>query len=212
MTIDAYRTRVELDEAELDDLAVRLGRARLPRSDTSSWVRGTPTRWLTELIADWRTFDPGHLQDDLDQLTHVQVILDGISIHAVHALGRGASPAPLLLTHGWPSSFLEYVGLLPFLTDPSSKSGSPGRKAFSVVVPSLPGFGFSGASPDEGSSHEQVAEAWHRLMVDVFGYERYFAHGSDLGAGVTARLARLIPKPSRRPTLLPRALAPHQDR
>ena len=194
MTVDAYRTRVELDEAELDDLAARLGRARLPPSNTSSWVRGTPAPWLAELIADWRAFDLGHLQDGLDELTHVCVSLDGLSIHAVHAQGSGTAPAPLLLTHGWPSSFLEYVGLLPLLTDPRSKGGSPGSKAFTVVVPSLPGFGFSGVPPEEGLSHEQVAEIWHRLMVDALGYERYFAHGSDLGAGVTARLARAHPE------------------
>jgi pimeloyl-ACP methyl ester carboxylesterase len=190
MTLEASRTRVKLDEAELDDLAARLARARLPRSDTSSWVRGTPMPWLAELIDDWRAFDPGRLQDALDRLTHIEVTLDGLSIHAVHAPGSGGTAAPLLLTHGWPSSFLEYVALLPLLTDPSSDSGSSTPDAFSVVVPSLPGFGFSGAPPEEGVSHGQVAEIWHRLMVDVFGYEHYFAHGSDLGAGVTVRLAR----------------------
>jgi pimeloyl-ACP methyl ester carboxylesterase len=149
---------------------------------------------LAELIAEWRAFDPGRLQNTLDQLTHIEVTLDGISIHAVHAPGLAATAAPLLLTHGWPSSFLEYVALLPLLTDPSSETGSPHLDAFSVVAPSLPGFGFSGSPPEEGLSHGQVAEIWHRLMVDVFGYKRYFAHGSDLGAGVTARLARAHPE------------------
>ncbi len=82
MTVDANRTRVELDEAELDDLAARLARARLSRSDTSTWARGTSTPWLAELIADWRAFDPGRLQGTLDQLTHIEVTLDGLSIHA----------------------------------------------------------------------------------------------------------------------------------
>ena len=190
MTVDANRTRVELDEAELDDLAARLARARLSRSGTSTWARGTSTPWLAELIADWRAFDPGRLQGTLDQLTHIEVTLDGLSIHAVHTPGSSGTAVPLLLTHGWPSSFLEYVALLPLLTGSSSGSGSSERDTFNVVVPSWPGFGFSGAPPEEGLSHGQVAEIWHRLMVDVFGYERYFAHGSDLGAGVTAQLAR----------------------
>jgi pimeloyl-ACP methyl ester carboxylesterase len=194
MTVEPNWIRVELDEAELEDLASRLVRARLSRSDTSSWVRGTPTPWLAELIADWRAFDPVHLQDTLDGLTHLKVTLDGQSIHAVHAPGSGETAAPLLLTHGWPSTFFEFVALLPLLTDPSSGRGSPQRETFNVVVPSLPGFGFSGLPPNDGLSHEQVAEIWHRLMVDVLGYPRYFAHGSDLGAGVTARLARNHPE------------------
>src|SRR6516162_7582106 len=130
MTVDAYRTGVELDRAELDDLAMRLERARLSRSNGSSWVRGTPAPWLAELVAEWRAFDSGRLQDTLDRLAHIQVTLDGISIHAVHAEGSGATAAPLLLTHGWPSSFLEYVALLPLLTDPSSEMGSPHLGAF----------------------------------------------------------------------------------
>ena len=192
MAPHANRIRVELDRAELDDLAARLSRTRLSRSDTSKWERGTPTPWLAELIAEWRAFDPSRLQDTLDQLTHIEVILDGLSIHAVHAPGSSARAAPLLLTHGWPSSFLEYMTLLPLLTNPSLEMGSP-HLAFSVVAPSMPGFGFSGAPPEDGLTHGQVAEILHRLMVDVFGYERYFAHGSDLGAGVTARLARAHP-------------------
>jgi microsomal epoxide hydrolase len=194
MTVDSYRSKVELDEAELDDLEARLARARLPRSGTSSWERGTPMPWLAALLADWRAFDPGRLQITLDRLTHIEVTVDGLSIHAVHAAGSGGTAAPLLLTHGWPSSFLEYVALLPLLTDPSSGGGPPNTDTFSVVMPSLPGFGFSGAPPEQGLSHGQVAEIWHRLMVDVLGYDRYFAHGSDLGAGVTARLARAHPE------------------
>jgi pimeloyl-ACP methyl ester carboxylesterase len=194
MTVDAYRTRVELDRAELDDLAARLQRARISHSNGSSWVRGTPALWLGELVAEWRAFDPGRLQDTLDQLTHIEVTLDGISIHAVHAPASDATAAPLLLTHGWPSSFLEYVALLPLLTNPSLEIGLPHLGAFSVVAPSLPGFGFSGAPPEEGLTHSQVAEIWHRLMVEVFGYERYFAHGSDLGVRITARLARAHPE------------------
>jgi pimeloyl-ACP methyl ester carboxylesterase len=186
--------RVKLDEAELEDLAARLARARLPRSATSSWVRGTPTAWLAELIADWRAYDPARLQGTLDRLTHVKVTLDGTSVHAVHAPGPGEKALPLLVTHGWPSTFLEYVSLLPLLTGPSPEGGSSEMSSFSVVVPSLPGFGFSGPPPEDGLSHEQVAELWHRLMVEVLGYQRYFAHGSDLGAGVTARLARAHPE------------------
>jgi hypothetical protein len=92
MTLEASRTRVKLDEAELDDLAARLARARLPRSDTSSWVRGTPMPWLAELIDDWRAFDPGRLQDALDRLTHIEVTLDGLSIHGFTRRDRVERP------------------------------------------------------------------------------------------------------------------------
>ena len=96
---------------------------------------------------------------------------------------------PLLLTHGWPGSFCEYLDLLPLLTDPQAHGGDPGD-AFTVVVPSLPGFGFSAPPPSGGLTHSAVAALWHRLMADGLGYRRYVAHGSDLGAGVTAWLAR----------------------
>ena len=96
---------------------------------------------------------------------------------------------PLLLTHGWPGSFCEYLDLLPLLTDPQAHGGDPGD-AFTVVVPSLPGFGFSAPPPPGGLTHSAVAALWHRLMADGRGYRRYAAHGSDLGAGVTAWLAR----------------------
>jgi pimeloyl-ACP methyl ester carboxylesterase len=96
---------------------------------------------------------------------------------------------PLLLTHGWPGSFCEYLDLLPLLTDPQAHGGDPGD-AFTVVVPSLPGFGFSAPPPPGGLTHGAVAALWHRLMADGLGYPRYAAHGSDLGAGVTAWLAR----------------------
>jgi pimeloyl-ACP methyl ester carboxylesterase len=113
-------------------------------------------------------------------------------IHLVHEHGRGPAPLPLLLTHGWPGSFCEYLDLLPLLTDPGAHGGDPGD-AFTVVAPSLPGFGFSGPPPAGGLTAEAVARLWHRLMTEGLGYPRYAAHGSDLGAGVTAWLARARP-------------------
>ena len=100
---------------------------------------------------------------------------------------------PLLLTHGWPGSFLEYLPVISALTDPEAHGGDA-ADAFSVVVPSLPGFGFSGPPPPDGLSADDVASLWDRLMTDGLGYQRYAAHGSDLGAGITARLARAHPE------------------
>jgi pimeloyl-ACP methyl ester carboxylesterase len=153
-------------------------------------VRGS---WLAGLIADWRAFNPQWLQARLDELTHLRVEVGGIAVHLVHAPGAGPDPLPLLLTHGWPSSFLEYLDLLPLLTDPA-RHGAPAADAFTVVAPSLPGFGFSGPPTAGGLTHEHVAELWYQVMTRILGYRRFAAHGSDLGAGVTARLARTHPE------------------
>jgi pimeloyl-ACP methyl ester carboxylesterase len=191
--VHAEPYRVVLDSAALEDLARRLRAARIVPDAGGSWERGTPGGWLAELVADWQAFDPLELQARLDQLAHLRVEVDGVAVHVVHAPGTGADPTPLLLTHGWPSSFLEYWTLLPLLTDPTAHGGAA-TGAFSVVAPSLPGFGFSGPPPAAGLIHARVAELWHRIMVDALGYQRFVAHGSDLGAGVTARLARAHPE------------------
>jgi len=167
--------------------------ARIPAGTDRTWERGTPEGWLAGLIADWQVFDPFALQARLDQLLHLRVVVDGIAVHVVYAPGTGPDPLPLLLTHGWPSSFLEYLELLPLLTDPAGHGGAA-ADAFSVVAPSLPGFGFSGSPPAGGLVHEQVAELWYQVMAGALGYRRFAAHGSDLGAGVTARLARAHPQ------------------
>lgn len=181
--LHAEPVRVVLDRVALEDLRRRLRAARLAPDAGGTWARGTPGDWLTGLIADWQAFDPLDLQARLDQLTHLRVEVDGIAVHLVHAPATAAGSLPLLLTHGWPSSFLEYWKLLPLLTD-----------AFTVVAPSLPGFGFSGPPPAGGLVHERVAELWYRIMTDALGYRRFVAHGSDLGAGVTAWLARAHPE------------------
>jgi pimeloyl-ACP methyl ester carboxylesterase len=180
--LHAEPVRVVLDRVALEDLRRRLRATRLAPDADGTWARGTPGDWLTRLVADWQAFDPLDLQARLDQLTHLRVEVDGISVHLVHAPAAAGS-LPLLLTHGWPSSFLEYWKLLPLLTD-----------AFTVVAPSLPGFGFSGPPPAGGLVHERVAELWYRIMADALGYRRFVAHGSDLGAGVTAWLARAHPE------------------
>src|SRR6516164_5225777 len=185
--------RAVLDGAALDDLARRLRTTRMPADTDDTWERGTPGGWLAELIADWQAFDPLTLQARLDQLTHLRVETEGVAVHVVHAPGTGPDPLPLLLTHGWPSSFLEYLELLPLLTDPAGHGGAA-ADAFSVVALSLPGFGFSGPPPPGGLVHEQVAELWYQVMAGALGYQRFAAHGSDLGAGVTARLARAHPQ------------------
>jgi pimeloyl-ACP methyl ester carboxylesterase len=182
---------VQLDLAMLDELHQRLAVARLPPLD-GGWERGTPRGWLADLLADWREFDADAFGAQLDQLAHFRVSVAGLNVHYVHEPGRGPRPLPLLLTHGWPGSFCEYLDILPLLTDPGAHGGDP-ADSFTVIVPSLPGFGFSSPPPAGGLTAGAVARLWHQLMTEELGYARYVAHGSDLGAGVTAWLARAHP-------------------
>jgi pimeloyl-ACP methyl ester carboxylesterase len=183
---------VGFDAAVLDDLGRRLSAARLAPGGGTGWEQGVPRSWLGGVLADWQRFDTAAFQARLGRLAHWRAVVDGQVIHLVHEPGRGPAPLPLLVTHGWPGSFCEHLDLMPLLTDPGAHGGDPGD-AFTVVAPSLPGFGFSGPVPAGGLTADAVAGLWHRLMGEGLGYRRYVAHGSDLGAGVTARLARAHP-------------------
>jgi pimeloyl-ACP methyl ester carboxylesterase len=190
VVIEATRPVLAGDALAL--LAERLGRSRLPAPAPDRWEQGVATQWLTETLGAWRTFDVTGLQQRLDRLPHLSAEIDGQQVHFLHLRGNGPAPFPLLLTHGWPGSFCEYLELLPLLTDPHAYGGDA-TDSFSVVVPSLPGFGFSSPPAPDGLTAEATAQLWHRLMRDGLGYSRYAAHGSDLGAGVTAWLARTHP-------------------
>jgi pimeloyl-ACP methyl ester carboxylesterase len=176
------------------ELQRRLSATRVPPSPMETgWDRGVDATWLVELLRDWAGFDVSGFQQTLTELPHFTAEICDAVIHVVQVPGRGPDPMPLLLTHGWPGSFLEYLPVISALTDPQAHGGEA-ADAFSVVVPSLPGFGFSGPQPPDGLSADDVASLWDRLMSDGLGYERYAAHGSDLGAGITARIARAHPE------------------
>ena len=203
----ASEHRFILDGQALEDLASRLVRAQLTTDLGRGWERGVPRSWLHDLINDWRAFDPDDLQHRLDGLRQFRAVVEGCRIHLVVAEGRGCDPIPLLLTHGWPGSFLEYLKVLPLLSDPIAH-GADAADAFTVIIPSLPGYGFSGAPPPSGFTGRQVAAIWHALMSSALGHEHYVAHGSDLGAGVTAWLARDHPEAVRTIHLATPGLAP----
>lgn len=191
----------------LEELATRLARTRLPTGLGAGWAQGVPSGWLHDLLGDWQAFDPGALQRQLDRLRQFRAEVAGQALHVVVAEGVGPDPMPLLLTHGWPGSFLEYLKVLPLLSDPGAHGADP-ADAFTVIVPSLPGYGFSGPPPPTGFTGRQVAALWHALMASGLGHERYVAHGSDLGAGVTAWLARDQPRAVRAIHLATPGLAP----
>lgn len=179
---------LDVPEEALADLRARLERTRWP-SDVGSpgWDEGVPLGWLRELCEYWREgFDWPARQRALNALPHARTRVDGFDLHLLWAAGRGPDPLPLVLTHGWPSSFYEYSKLLPLLADPGAHGGDP-ADAFDVVVPALPGFPCSSAAAEPGS-FARVAGLWRKLMTEALGYPSFVAFGGDLGAAVTAAL------------------------
>lgn len=186
MPVQPYDLRIA--DSTLQDLHARLASARLPAAETTGWDAGTDPAFLRDLIDHWRfAYDWRAHEAQLRQLRHFTTELRDTTIHFVHERGRGDAPLPLLLTHGFPDSFVRFVKLIPLLVDPGAHGGDP-RDAFDVVVPSLPGFGFSGP-PGRHSDVFHVADRWHELMTEL-GYTRYGAHGGDWGSTITEQLAR----------------------
>ena len=190
MTIEPFT--VHVDDAELADLRARIRNTRWPPSAPGpAWGQGTDLAYLQDLLAYWADgFDWRAQERALNQFNHHRVLLDGVLTHFVHEKARSGKGIPLILNHGWPSCFLEWLPLVPLLTDPAAHGlDGPG---FDVVVPSLPGYGFS-ARPDRADvNYRYVAGLWHRLMHEL-GYERYGAAGGDWGAGVASLLALDVP-------------------
>lgn len=187
MMMEPYR--IAIADELVEDLHDRLRRTRWPDEiDNADWQRGTSREFLEELVRYWRDdFDWRAVEAKLNELPHFRTEIDGLAIHFVHLRGEGTAPLPLIATHGWPSTFVELTKLLPLLTRPVEGDAF----AFDVVIPSLPGFAFS-ESPREPLVHRRVPEMWVELMTRL-GYERFGAHGGDLGGGVTARLAMYHP-------------------
>lgn len=193
------RLHIEPFVSAVPDSVLRDLRHRLQRTQWSdfvpgaSWADGTDPVFLRRLVEHWIDgYDWRVEERRINALPQYRATVDGTEIHFVHIRGNGPSTIPLVLTHGWPGSFLEYRKLIPLLTDPARHGGDP-RDAFDVVVPSLPGFGFSAHPSAPGMHPERVASLWMKLMTDVLGYERFAAHGSDIGANVTALMALLQP-------------------
>lgn len=185
---------VHVGDEILSDLRARLRRTRWPRpSPGAPWEQGTDLDYLRRLVAYWADgFDWRAQERALNRLAHFRADLDGLRIHFVHQRARHGDGVPLVLTHGWPSSFVELLPLVPLLTDPQGH-GIDGP-AFDVVIPSLPGYGFSARPARTGVNYRHVAALWHRLMRGL-GYDRYGAQGGDFGAGVATYMALDDPQP-----------------
>ena len=189
---------IDVPDSVLEDLRARLARTRLPpRTPGGRWVAGTDPDYLRELLAYWAGgFDWRAREQTLNAVPHYRADIDGRLVHYIHVPGVGAPggppPLPLLLTHGWPSTFAEMLPLVSLLTDPGRHGGDP-ADAFDVVVPSLPGHIFSDLPPAGPVTRPVIADALARLMTDVLGYQRFGAYGGDIGADVTNWLAIRYP-------------------
>ncbi|OGK89161.1 MAG: multidrug MFS transporter [Candidatus Rokubacteria bacterium GWC2_70_16] len=186
---------VAVPDEVLADLRERLARTRWPdEAPGSGWRYGTDLAYLRELVTYWRDrYDWRRQETALNRFRHFTVPLAGIDLHFIHEEGRGPRPLPLLLSHGWPGSVFEFHRLIPLLTDPGRHGGDP-ADAFTVVAPSLPGYGFSFRPGQPRFGVVEIADAFATLMTNVLGYTRFAAHGGDWGCLVTARLGRAHPE------------------
>ena len=185
--------RVNIPQADLDELRDRLGRARWPAEvPGAGWSRGVPLDYLQDLAGWWRDgFDWRAQEARLNQVPQFTTVIDGQPIHFLHARSPEPDALPLVVTHGYPGSVVEFLDLVGPLTDPRAHGGDP-ADAFHLVAPSLPGFGFSSPVEEPGWAMGRTARAWVELMARL-GYDRYGAQGGDIGAGVTGMLAALDP-------------------
>jgi microsomal epoxide hydrolase len=170
---------VEISEEVLSDLQERLTHTRWPCSvDGIGWDAGTDLQYLRELVGYWQnTYDWRKQETTLNQFAHFRSEIDGIAIHFIHERGKGPNLFPIILTHGPPDSFYRFAKIIPMLTDPVSFGGQA-KDAFDVIVPDLPGYGFSG-KPIKSGTLFHVNGLWARLMVDTLGYQKFGAHAGD---------------------------------
>jgi epoxide hydrolase len=185
---------IEIPDADLDDLRDRLARTRWPDEvHGEGWAGGVPLDYLKELAEYWRNgYDWRKHEATLNEIPQFVTEIDGAQLHFLHVRSPEADATPLILTHGWPGSIVEFLGLIGPLSDPRAHGGDP-ADAFHLVIPSVPGFGFSGPTRDKGWNPNRVARAWAELMRRL-GYERYAAQGGDMGALITPELGRVAPE------------------
>jgi pimeloyl-ACP methyl ester carboxylesterase len=185
---------VEVPEEELAELRRRILATRWPERETvDDSSQGVQLAMLRELARYWaEDYDFGRLEAKLNALPQFMTEIDGVDVHFIHVKSDHEGALPLIITHGWPGSVIEMLEVIGPLTDPTAHGGSA-EDAFDVVVPSLPGYGFSGKPKEVGWDAARIAQAWAELMSRL-GYTRYVAQGGDQGAGVTDAMGRQAPE------------------
>jgi pimeloyl-ACP methyl ester carboxylesterase len=179
---------VQADDETLADLELRLKRTRWADDFANDrWEYGTNAVYLRELIEYWLTrYDWRRQEREINRYPHFRTVLDGMTIHFIHARGKGPRPIPLMLNHGWPWTFWDFHKMIGPLSDPAAHGGDP-DDAFDVIVPSLPGYGFSTPLTQPGLNYSRTADLWVELMAGL-GYGRFATHGGDWGAIISAQL------------------------
>jgi pimeloyl-ACP methyl ester carboxylesterase len=192
MRPDIRPFHISIPQTELDELHARLDATRWPHPvPEAGWSQGAPQEYLRSLVQRWRQFDWRAQEQLLNELPHFVADFDGQPLHFLHVRSPEPGAFPLVITHGWPSSFVEFVDVLGPLTDPRAHGGDP-ADAFHVIVPSVPGFGFSTPVPGRASSAQRTGALLTELVA-ALGYSRYGAQGCDVGAGVSLELSRQAP-------------------
>jgi microsomal epoxide hydrolase len=186
---------LHVPDAAIADLRERIGRTRFPdQAPGEPWAYGTDVTYLKELLEYWvEKFDWRAWEARLNALPQFSVLLHGIDLHFLHVPGVGPNPTPLLLLHGWPGSVFEFLDIIPRLTDPARFGGDP-ADAFSVVAPSLPGYGMSFKPGQKRFGIDEIADCVADLMTHVLGHGRFAVQGGDWGAGIATRLGHAHPE------------------
>jgi pimeloyl-ACP methyl ester carboxylesterase len=180
---------IAIPDQLLADLNNRLENTQWPDEiENSEWDFGTSVDYMKELVDYWlHSYDWRKQEAALNKFSHFKVDIDDIGIHFIHERGKGPNPLPIILTHGFPDSFVRYLKIIPLLTDPEAFGGDP-ADSFDVIVPSIPGYGFSSAPASTGTIFN-IDKLWANLMTRVLGYEKFAAHGGDWGGIITEHLA-----------------------
>ncbi|MFE9191808.1 epoxide hydrolase family protein [Micromonospora sp. NPDC007208] len=186
--------QIDVPPSDIDDLRRRIAATRWPDEIPDvGWSRGVPVGYLRELAEYWHSgYDWAATQRRLNEIPQFVTEIDGAQVHFLHVRSQVPGATPLLLTHGWPSTGFEFVDIIDALVDPAAHGGDP-ADAFHVVVPTIPGYGFSGPTRQAGWDTERVARAWTRLMADL-GYDRYVAQGGDWGSPISLRVGLADPE------------------
>ncbi|HZS10433.1 MAG TPA: epoxide hydrolase [Blastocatellia bacterium] len=182
--------QIKVRQETLDDLRARLAQTRwVDALEGAGWDGGTDITYLKELCAYWQNeFDWRGQEEYLNSFNHFRAEVDGFGIHFILERGRRENSLPLLLTHGWPDSFIRFHKIIPMLTDPANHGGSA-EDSFDVVVPSIPGYGFSDRPKAKGMETQRIANLFAGLMTGELGCKKFAAHGGDWGSGITEQLA-----------------------
>jgi pimeloyl-ACP methyl ester carboxylesterase len=193
MNVDIRPFRIAVGDDVLHDLQTRLRNTRWPEAEpVDDWSQGAPLAWIQDICRYWAdSYDWRSREAKLNRFAQFVTTLDGLDVHFIHARSPRADAMPLLITHGWPGSIVEFQKVIEPLTDPA-RFGGNAADAFHVICPSLPGFGFSGKPVSTRWGVERIAQAWMVLMARL-GYDRYGAQGGDWGSAVTAAIGALDP-------------------